>query len=91
VLPHSAFCGQTPDEMYFGPGDAVGVDLTFIENALADRIAVSPIGLLLPRARSLGHPALHRDLRCAGNELQPAAARERLSAGAVSGLLNQPW
>ena len=62
-----------------------------IENALADRIAVSPIGLLLPRGRSLGHPALHRDLRCTGNELQPGAAREHLSAGAVSGLLNQPW
>ena len=23
VLPHSAFHGQTPDEMYFGTGDAV--------------------------------------------------------------------
>jgi hypothetical protein len=23
VLPHSAFCGQTPDEVYFGTGDAV--------------------------------------------------------------------
>jgi len=23
VLPHSAFRGQTPDEMYFGTGDAV--------------------------------------------------------------------
>jgi putative transposase len=28
VLPHSAFRGQTPDEMYFGPGDAVPADLT---------------------------------------------------------------
>ena len=28
VLPHSAFRGQTPDEMYFGTGDAVPVDLT---------------------------------------------------------------
>jgi hypothetical protein len=28
VLPHSAFCGQTPDEMYFGRGDAVPADLT---------------------------------------------------------------
>ena len=27
VLPHSAFCGQTPDEMYFGTGDAVPADL----------------------------------------------------------------
>jgi len=23
VLPHSAFRGQTPDEMYFGTGDAI--------------------------------------------------------------------
>ena len=28
VLPHSAFRGQTPDEMYFGTGDAIPADLT---------------------------------------------------------------
>jgi putative transposase len=28
VLPHSAFRGQTPDEVYFGTGDAVLADLT---------------------------------------------------------------
>ena len=28
VLPHSAYCGQAPDEMYFGTGDAVPADLT---------------------------------------------------------------
>jgi putative transposase len=28
VLPHSAFRGQTPDEMYFGTGDAVPGTLT---------------------------------------------------------------
>ena len=28
VLPHSAFRGQTPDEMYFGTGDAGPADLT---------------------------------------------------------------
>jgi hypothetical protein len=28
VLPHSAFRGQTPDEMYFGTGKAVPADLT---------------------------------------------------------------
>jgi putative transposase len=28
VLPHSAFRGQTPDEMYFGTGDAMLADLT---------------------------------------------------------------
>ena len=27
VLPHSAFRGQTPDEMYFGTGAAVPADL----------------------------------------------------------------
>ena len=27
VLPHSAFRGQTPDEMYFGTGDTIPVDL----------------------------------------------------------------
>jgi hypothetical protein len=28
VLPHSAIRGQTPDEMYFGTGNAVAADLT---------------------------------------------------------------
>jgi hypothetical protein len=28
VLPHSAFCVQTPDEMYFGTGEAVPGELT---------------------------------------------------------------
>ena len=28
VLPHSAFRGQTPDEMYLGIGDAILADLT---------------------------------------------------------------
>src|SRR5215470_988019 len=28
VLPHSAFRGQTPDEIYFGNGDTVPADLT---------------------------------------------------------------
>ena len=28
VLPHSAFRGQTPDEMYFGTGDTIPADLT---------------------------------------------------------------
>jgi hypothetical protein len=27
VLPHSAFHGQTPNEMYFGTGEAVAADL----------------------------------------------------------------
>jgi hypothetical protein len=27
VLPHSAFDGQTPDEMYFGTGETVPADL----------------------------------------------------------------
>ena len=37
VLPHSAFRGQTPDEIYFGTGDAVPADL--ISGAAAARRA----------------------------------------------------
>jgi hypothetical protein len=37
VLPHSAFRGQTPDEIYFGTGDAVAADLT--ARAAAARLA----------------------------------------------------
>jgi putative transposase len=34
VMPHSAFKGQTPDEMYFGTGRAVPAELaTARENA----------------------------------------------------------
>jgi transposase InsO family protein len=39
VLPHSAFQGQTPDEMYFGTGDAVPEDL-LSRAAAARRIRV---------------------------------------------------
>ncbi len=28
TIPHAAFNGQTPDEMYFGNGDAVVIDLS---------------------------------------------------------------
>jgi hypothetical protein len=37
VVPHSAFRGQTPDEMYFGTADALPADLT--ERAAAARLA----------------------------------------------------
>ena len=37
VLPHSAFRGQTPDEMYFGTADALPADLT--ARAAAARLA----------------------------------------------------
>jgi transposase InsO family protein len=33
VMPHSAFQGQTPDEMYFGIGDAVAVNLAIARRA----------------------------------------------------------
>ena len=39
VLPHSAFRGQTPDEMYFGTGDAVPADL-MVRAAAARRARV---------------------------------------------------
>jgi hypothetical protein len=40
VLPHSAFRGQTPDEMYFGTGDAVPADL-MLRAAAARRARVA--------------------------------------------------
>jgi hypothetical protein len=39
VLPHSAFHGQTPDEMYLGTGDAVPADLR-LRAAVAHRTRV---------------------------------------------------
>jgi len=33
VMPHSAFEGQTPDEMYFGTGGAVAINLTIARQA----------------------------------------------------------
>ncbi len=41
-LPHSAFRGQTPDEMYFGNGDGVPDDLESARNAArTERLAVN--------------------------------------------------
>ena len=41
-LPHSAFRGQTPDEMYFGKGDGVPDDLESARNAARkERLAVN--------------------------------------------------
>ena len=47
VLPHSAFRGQTPDEMYFGTGDASagGPDVTRGRRAPSTR-GGQPIGVL---------------------------------------------
>ena len=42
VLPHSAFRGQTPDEMYFGTGDHIPEDLeSRRKEARARRLAVN--------------------------------------------------
>jgi hypothetical protein len=38
VLPHSAFQGQTPDEMYFGMGDAVPADLRHVRPPRAEPV-----------------------------------------------------
>ena len=47
VLPHSAFRGQTPDEMYFSTGDAVPADLLSRAVARAPSTRGSqPVGLL---------------------------------------------
>jgi hypothetical protein len=61
VLPHSAFRGQTPDEMYFGSGDAVPADLT--SGAAAARRAraeAQPIGGL-PDVSVTGHSRMTTD------------------------------
>ena len=47
VLPHSAFRGQTPDEMYFGTGDTVPADLTSrAAAARRTRVESQPIGVV---------------------------------------------
>jgi putative transposase len=57
VLPHSAFHGQTPDEMYFRTGDAVAEDLLSCATAArrtrveANRSASSEIGPSAVRGR----------------------------------------
>ncbi|MFC1762657.1 transposase [Planctomycetota bacterium] len=41
-LPHSAFCGQTPDEMYFGTGNHIPEELNVArKQALESRMAVN--------------------------------------------------
>ena len=46
VLPHSAFRGQTPDEMYFGTGDTVPADLTSRAAAAPETRGSQPIGVM---------------------------------------------
>jgi hypothetical protein len=59
VLPHSAFHGQTPpDEMYFGTGDAVPVDLWLGVQSAPTRVPEAARASAAPaRASSAGHPA----------------------------------
>jgi transposase InsO family protein len=76
ALPHSAFRGQTPDEMYFGTGDAVPADLALRATAAsrtrveANRLASCTGHRSAYRVR---HEGLHkhltdlRPLRIAGN------------------------
>jgi hypothetical protein len=65
VLPHSAFRGQTPDEMYFGTGDAIPADLT--SRATAARWqAVKPTDR--PRARPARQSTRPHDHRCDHDE-----------------------
>ena len=66
AMPHSAFQGQTPDEMYFGTGNAVPADLASARKAAreermkANRAAACSVcfgetdsrALLLQRPRS---------------------------------------
>ena len=55
VLPHSAFRGQTPDEMYFSTGEAVPIDLrsraAAARRAALGRIARRPAGRARPSTR----------------------------------------
>jgi len=37
VMPHSAFLGQTPDEIYFGTGDHVPAELKVAHRAAQQR------------------------------------------------------
>jgi hypothetical protein len=66
VLPHSAFRGQTPDEMYFGIGDAVPTDLTARAAAArrgraeANRSAACG-ALPINRRRRMSTDSRHRD------------------------------
>jgi putative transposase len=55
VMPHSAFNGQTPDEVYFGTGDAIAAELASgRERARDARMARNPgaqCGACIARAR----------------------------------------
>jgi putative transposase len=41
-IPHAAFCGQTPDEMYYGRGERIPIELdTARKAARARRLAAN--------------------------------------------------
>jgi hypothetical protein len=75
VLPHSAFRGQTPDEIYFGTGDTVPTDLTSRPGGDPDPGHGS--AHLLARRAVQGFPGSAPDGRARGqNEGQAAASTD---------------
>jgi putative transposase len=77
VLPHSAFRGQTPDEMYFGTGDAVLANLqSAAAAARRARREMNRIGVLrqLPVDRR-GRMTTERGRSCRGLRSRSRSAR----------------
>jgi hypothetical protein len=73
VLPHSAFRGQTPDDMYFGKGDAVPADLTA-------RAAAARQARIEATDRRPAEVPVHRR-GCVINDCRPLTLRARASGG----------
>jgi hypothetical protein len=73
VLPHSAFHGQTPDEMYFGTGDAMLAELASRASPRAER-AFKPTDRRRARhARRSTRPRDHRSTTGTPRRVRPAA------------------
>ena len=59
TMPHAAFHGETPDEMYFGHGNAVAIDLAAARmRAREERIRVNRMATCGVCARDLDFGAM---------------------------------
>ena len=85
VLPHSAFRGQTPDEMYFGTGDAILADLTSCAvSARRARLEANRSASCATHARQSTRPRDHRSDHTRRGPVRPAAKPEPATAPRTS-------
>jgi hypothetical protein len=89
ILPHSAFRGQTPDEMYFDTGAAIPADLTVRAAAARRARAEANRSVSCATCPSVGKGRVtvralaNATARALGNEAERRVAEPRTSNGPI--------